>query len=136
VLDERPAERSAWLELAERLLLGFEVALRIQLFIPAEQNAAAAEDVRAALGDDVHHTARRSAELGAVPLRRDLVFLNRFRGKLLQQAAYDAVIVVATIDRDLHRSAGHPAVADAADLGLRRVVVIGGARAGHEQRQI
>ncbi len=140
VLDDRPADRTADLRLAERLLVDAELILeerlRIQLLVAADDDRAAGEGVRAALGDDVHHAANRPAELRTVALRGHLVFLNRLSRVLLEQPADDAVVVVAAVDVDDHRAAGHAAVADAADFGLGRIVVVRRPRAGHQQRQI
>ncbi len=112
------ANRPAELLLREGLLLQalflLEERLCVQVLVAREDERAAAELVRPALRDHVHHAAHRPAELGAVALRGDLVLLDGVVAELLQQAADDAVVVVAAVHVDHHRAARQAAVADPA----------------------
>ncbi len=140
VLLDRPAQGAAELLLAEvrlrRVRLLLEVGPGVQALVAGEEERAAVELVRPALGDHVDDAAHRAAVLRAVALGGDLVLLDGVVAELLEEPANDPVVVVAAVHVDDHRAAGGATVADPAHLGLGGVVVVRGTRAGDEQREV
>ena len=67
---------------------------------------------------------------------QDLKLLNRFVGKVLQQAADDVVLVVAAVDVDVELPAVAAVHGEVADARLGRVEVAGWPRFRHHDREI
>ena len=140
VASDGSAEDASPLIAAKSRLAGiqllFEIRLAVERFIPKKPESCPVERVRSGLRDCVDQTITREPKFRFIRVGDNGEFLNGLLRVLLQEAADDIIVIVATIDSGVHASTGTGADTDRTNVILRWIDLNGGANARRQHSEL